>query len=248
MQRFKWFSGAMLLLLAAGVAFGQVSSEVAALKKQREELAKQIKAKQKQLAEARNAVYKSADLAPLQKAVTAAYKAVADKENADPEVKAAAKASQDAGKAAQTAIETAVAATAEGAALQKEIAAAKARIKEAETAILAAQKKMRDVRIKVEKDNAKVVEVRKAARSAFEAEKAVLAKKATAEKEALKKARAAFDAALEKKCAADPKASAARQAMDQLLKNDQELSKRIRALEHPPKHKPEVKKPAVKKT
>jgi chromosome segregation ATPase len=237
----------MTVLLIVGVILGADSSDVAALKKQREDLAKQITAKQKELREIYNHLRQSAELVAAQKDITAAYKALADKESFDPEVKAAKKMAQEANQALDRALETAVAASPEGAALQKQINDARSQIKAAEAALAAAQKKMREVRSKVEKDNPQVSAARKATRKAFEEQRSIVAKKAAAEKEAVKKARAAFDEAAEKACAANPKVTALRQELTELHKQDQDLSRKLREATKGQKTRPDQKKPGDNK-
>ena len=243
MKRIGLCVGLTVALAASGLAFAQPpASQIDPLKKQRDEIAKQVKAKHKQLGELRGELLKSPEFAALRDALSTALQSHRDKVKKDPEIQAAAKAREKADAAVAAAITAEVTATPEGAAAVKALAAAEAKLKEAHAAVQTARQKVGELKASVAKKSAKLKDPRAAAAKAAEVYAAIVAKRAQAEKAA-----AVLNTKVDAKLAALGKAVAIKAEIDALTKRDRELNDKIRDLQKPPKRKVEPAKKEAKK-
>jgi predicted nucleic acid-binding Zn-ribbon protein len=234
MQALRISLTAVVLLTATGLAFGQ-KGDVAALKKQRDSIAQQLSAKDKELRAIREAIAKSDKVAPVQKEMLTAYEAVQARKQADPEVQKARKTRDEANNAREATITAELKASKDGARLQKQIDDANARIKQAQETIHAAERSMVDLRGKIAKDSSKVAAATVAADKAGRNYEEIKASKTSNERAKHDKIRATFDAKTNELLAADTRAVGLQKSIDDLQKKDRELASQIRAIENPAK-------------
>ncbi len=240
---------AVVLLAATGLSFGQ-KADATALKKQRESIAAELSAKNKELRSIRDAIAKSDKVAPVQKEMLTAYQAIQAKKETDPEVQKARKARDEANQAREAAIAGELKASKEGAQLYKQIDEANVRIKQSQEAIRAAERSLGELRGKIAKDSPKVAAVQASADKVFKNYEDVKASQTSDERAKHDKIRAAFDSKTNELLAADSRAAILRKSIDELQKKDRELASQIRSLENPAKEPAKANvesKPAEKK-
>jgi len=236
MLKFRSLVAASVIVMAAGAAVAATSrSDLEALKRDREQLQQEINAKNRELSEMRAAALRGEALAALKKAEASAAESLNEKRTKDAEIQPARKARDEARQAYEKLLAAETAAAPEGKSLEKEIEAANAKIKEAQAVIRAAQQKLDALRRAIAKQpSGKLAEANKAAEKVHAEYRALAAKKTAAEQAAYDKARAALEAKVAEALAADPKAVAARKALDELRKKEHDLNVRIRTIENPP--------------
>ncbi len=240
-MRTIWISlAALVVFTAAESTFGQ-KGDTTSLKKQRDAIAEQLSAKNKELREIRDSIAKSDKVAPVQKELLTAFQAIRSKQDADPEVQKARKARDEAKQAREAVLTAELKANKDAAQLYKQIDEANARIKQAQESIRAAERTLGELRGKVAKDSAKVVAAQATADKVYKAYEEIKNSKSTDERARHDKIRATFDSKTSELLAGDTRATGLRKSIDELQKKDRELASQIRAIDQPAKAKAESK-------
>jgi hypothetical protein len=230
------YRGFLLSLVTAFAITGLDAAQkvdVAALRKQRSEISKAIRAKQKALGAIRSELRRDKAFAELGERVVAAKKAAAAKAAADKRVAASQKALDKANGRAKAALAAALTADRDAAQLLKTIQQQKERIAAAQKALREAETKLRDVSRKVGSESEKVKAARKAAGGMNKKHRALVAETTRAEQARVKRAEEALKKAVERKLAGDPKARAIMKEIDALKAKEKALSEAMK-----PKRKP----------